>query len=159
MSIVNRILTYALGLFLVSSGGAKFAGGHVFQYIEYKSGFDLFYPYVNHATGVAEIVAGLLILVPATRLVGALGAAAILAGAIGFHLSPWLGTSMPTGLVDGASAPWTAADFAESTTSVTFALAIVTFIRSLAIVRSERMRRTDRDTSVDSNPSREAVVV
>lgn len=141
MSTINRILTYALGLFLISSGVAKFTGGHVFQYIEHRSGIDLFYPYVNHATGVAEILVGLLILVPATRFVGALGATGILGGAIGFHLSPWLGISMPTGMVDGAAAPWTEADFAATTASVTFFLAIVTFARALSIVRTERRRR------------------
>lgn len=143
MSTINRILTYALGLFLISTGVAKFTGGHVFQYIEFKSGLDIFYPYVNHATGAAEIAVGLLILVPVTRLVGALGAVAIMAGAIGFHLSPWLGVSMPTGLAEGASAPWTAADFTASTTSVTFVLAVVAFARAVVIVRGERRRRAD----------------
>lgn len=143
MSIVNRILTYALGLFLISSGIAKFAGGHVFQYIEHRSGLDLFFPYVNHAVGFVEVVAGVMILVPITRFVGAVGAAAIMAGAIGFHLSPWLGVSMPTGLTDGAAAPWTETDFTASTTSVTFFLAIVTFVRAMSIIRTERRRRTE----------------
>lgn len=148
MSLVNRILTYALGLFLISSGVAKFTVGYVFQYIEYRSGLDIFYPYVNHATGIAEIVTGLLILVPATRLVGAIGSAAILAGAVAFHLSPWLGVSMPTGLVDDAAAPWTEADFATTTTSVTFVLAIVTLVRSLTIIRTERRRLAGLDAEI-----------
>ena len=141
MSTINRILTSALGLFLVSSGIAKFAGGHVFQYIEFKSGLDIFYPYVNHATGVGEVVAGCLILARPTRLVGASAAALIMAGAVAFHLSPWLGISMPTGLADGATAPWTRSDFATTTTSVTFFLAIVSLARALAIVRTERRAR------------------
>lgn len=157
MSLVNRILTYALGLFLISSGVAKFTVGHVFQYIEYRSGLDIFYPYVNHATGIAEIVAGLLILVPATRLVGAIGSATIFAGAVAFHLSPWLGVSMPTGLVDDAAAPWTEADFATTTTSVTFVLAIVTLVRSLTIIRTERRRLAGLDaentTAVEQVPA------
>ncbi|MEL6893463.1 MAG: MauE/DoxX family redox-associated membrane protein, partial [Actinomycetota bacterium] len=119
MSVINRILTYALGLFLVSSGVAKFTVGHVFQYIEHQSGLDVFYPYVNHAVGAAEILAGLLILVPATRLVGAIASAGVMAGAIGFHLSPWLGVSMPTGLADDAVAPWTSDDFTTDTTPLT----------------------------------------
>jgi hypothetical protein len=57
---------------------------------------------------------------------------------------------MPTGLADGASAPWTAADFAQSTTSVTFALAIVAFVRAMVIVRNERGRRTAEVGSDDS---------
>ncbi|MFK8025264.1 MAG: hypothetical protein AB8G26_15005 [Ilumatobacter sp.] len=156
MSLVNRILTYALGLFLISSGVAKFTVGHVFQYIEYQSGLDVFYPYVNNATGVAEIAVGLLILIPRTRLVGATGAAAILAGAVAFHLSPWLGVSMPTGLVDGAAAPWTEADFATTTTSVTFVLAIVTLIRSVTIIQTERRARAHSadDIAVAAEPAR-----
>ena len=45
MKILNRLLTIALGLFLISAGVAKFTTGHVFQYIEFKSGVDLFYPW------------------------------------------------------------------------------------------------------------------
>ena len=105
MSIISRILTTALGLFLISSGVAKFMGGHVFQYIEYRSGLDVFYPYVNHATGVAEVLAGGFILFRTTRLVGSAAAVGIMVGAVGFHLSPWLGISMPVGLTEGAAAP------------------------------------------------------
>ena len=111
MRHLDRLLTWALGLFLVSAGVAKFTTGHVFQYIEHQSGVDLFHPYVNHLTGVAELVAGVLILIPRTRLLGGLVAAGVLVGAVGFHLSPWLGISIPTGLVDGAAAPWGAEDF------------------------------------------------
>lgn len=157
MSAINRILTYALGLFLVSSGVAKFTGGHVFQYIEHQSGVDVFYPYVNHATGVAEIVVGLMILLPSTRLLGAIGATAVLGGAIGFHLSPWLGISMPTGLVDGAAAPWTAADFATSTTSVPFFLGIVTLARALVIIRTEARRRRAALAITDADAGRSLV--
>lgn len=46
-------------------------------------------------TGAAEVVTAILILVPRTRLLGALGGIGVLAGAIGFHLSPWLGISVP----------------------------------------------------------------
>ena len=46
-------------------------------------------------TGVAEIVTALLILFPRTRLLGALAGLGVLAGAIGFHLSPWLGINVP----------------------------------------------------------------
>lgn len=157
MSIINRILTYALGLFLVSSGVAKFTVGHVFQYIEYQSGLDIFYPYVNHAVGAAEIVVGVMILVPATRLLGAMGAVGIMVGAIGFHLSPWLGISMPAGLVDDAAAPWTAADFTTETTSVAFVLAIVTLVRSISIIRTEQRNRTSAVTNVGSGDSADLV--
>ncbi|MEM8747926.1 MAG: DoxX family protein [Actinomycetota bacterium] len=149
MSRINTVLTYALSLLLIVSGIAKFAGGHVFAYIEHRSGIDLFDPVIGYATGVVEIVAGLLILVPRTRFVGAATAATVMVGAIGFHLSPWLGVSMPTGLADGAAAPWTAADFTTETTSFTFALAIITLVRSIVIMRTElRARRTVDGTAV-----------
>jgi uncharacterized membrane protein YphA (DoxX/SURF4 family) len=161
MSLLNRILAYALGVFLVSSGIAKFAGGHVFQYIEYQSNLDIFYPYVNHATGMAEILAGVFILIRTTRLAGAAIATGVMAGAIGFHLSPWLGVSMPTGLVDGATAPWTAADFTPTTTSLTFVLAILTGSRSIKIFRDELRQRRPAlltATSVDNDERKRTAV-
>lgn len=154
MSLFNRILTYALGLFLVSSGIAKFTGGHVFQYLEFQSGLDIFFPYINHATGMAEILAGVFVLFRTTRLAGAAIAAGIMAGAIGFHLSPWLGVSIPTGLTDGATAPWTAADFTTSTTSLSIFLAILTGACAIKILRDDlRVRRADSlaATSVDND--------
>lgn len=147
MSRINRILTVLLGIFLISSGIAKFAGGHVFQYIEHRSGLDIFYPYVNHLVGLTEIAAGGLVLFRRTRLIGGVLASGVLAGAVAFHLSPWLGVSMPTGLVDGAAAPWTEADFSSSTTSATFVIAIVTLVRSLQVVRTELRGRRDAERS------------
>ena len=144
MSTIKRILTYALGLFLISSGLAKFAGGHVFQYIEYQSGLDVFFPYVNHATGVAEVLAGGFILFGTTRLVGSATAIGIMVGAVGFHLSPWLGISIPNGLTEGATAPWTAADFSSTTSPMSFVLAIVSAAWSIKIVRDELSTRRDR---------------
>jgi uncharacterized membrane protein YphA (DoxX/SURF4 family) len=147
MSLLNRLLTIALGLFLISAGAAKFTSGHVFQYIEFKSGIDLFYPFVNNLTGIAEVLAGAAILYRPTRLIGAIAAVAVMLGAIGFHLSPWLGIAIPTGLTAGAAAPWDAADFATTTSSASFVLAIVSAIRAGTIVRSEWRKRADRDVT------------
>ena len=69
---VARVLTGSLALFLISSGAAKFGGGHVFQYIEHKSGIDLFHPFSNYVVGAAEVMAGAFILFRRTRLAGAL---------------------------------------------------------------------------------------
>lgn len=159
MSIINRILTAALGLFLISSGLAKFAGGHVFQYIEYQSGLDVFYPYVNHATGVAEVLAGGFILFRATRLAGSATAAGIMVGAVGFHLSPWLGISIPTGLTEGATAPWTAADFAATTSPISFVLAVVAAGGSSAILRRELRLRRESSGGAISDVASERVAV
>lgn len=152
MAVVNRLFTVALGLFLISAGIAKFTTGHVFQYIEFKSGIDLFYPFINNLTGIAEVFAGAAILFRPSRLLGAVVAFGLMAGAIGFHLSPWLGISVPTGLVDGATSPWEGADFAASMSATSFVLAIVSAIRAAAIVRVEWRDRTsdaNRDVSVD----------
>lgn len=67
----------------------------IFAIIAKNSGISMFEPVIRLLTGVAEIVTAILILVPRTRLLGALGGLAVLAGAIGFHLSPWLGINVP----------------------------------------------------------------
>lgn len=149
MTILNRLLTIALGLFLLSAGVAKFTGGHVFQYIEYRSGIDLFYPFVNNLTGIAEILAGVAILYRPLRLAGSALATGLMVGAVGFHLSPWLGISIPTGLTEGAASPWDATDFTAETSSMTFVLAIVAGARSLAIVRAELRARRASAEAVD----------
>ncbi|MGE0187561.1 MAG: hypothetical protein AB7Q23_17415, partial [Hyphomonadaceae bacterium] len=56
---------------------------------------DLFEPYVRYATGAGELVAAALLIWPVSRRLGALLAGAISLGAIGFHLSPWLGIRLP----------------------------------------------------------------
>ena len=157
MKTLNRLVTIALGLFLVSAGVAKFTTGHVFQYIEFKSGIDLFYPFVNNLTGIAEILAGAAILYRPTRLIGAVAAIGLMIGAIGFHLSPWLGTSIPTGLLDDAASPWDAADFATTTSSGTFVLAIISAIRAASIVRTELKARHGAGPVVEPAGRRNAV--
>ena len=153
MTRLDRLLTIALGLFLISAGMAKFTTGHVFQYIEFKSGIDLFYPFVNNLTGIAEILAGTAIIYRPTRILGAAAAFALMIGAVAFHLSPWLGTSIPTGLTDSAASPWDAADFATTTSSTTFVLAIVSAVRAGSTVRTE-LRTRQASTSASSRGDR-----
>lgn len=93
-------LTLALALIVAAGflffGAQKFgATNPIFSIIAEKSGISLFEPGIRMMTGVAEILTAILILVPRTRLLGALGGLAVLAGAIGFHLSPWLGINIP----------------------------------------------------------------
>jgi uncharacterized membrane protein YphA (DoxX/SURF4 family) len=159
MSLLTRILTYALGLFLVSSGIAKFTGGHVFAVIEAKSGVGLFDPLAGHVTGLAEIVAGALVLVGSTRVVGSALSAAIMIGAVGFHMSPWLGVATPVGFADGAHAPWTSADFTDETTIVPFVLAVVVLIGSVLIIRRERRLRRGAPQQLDATRDNAAVSV
>ena len=107
---------------------------------------------------LAEILAGAAILYRPTRLIGAVAAIGLMIGAIGFHLSPWLGTSIPTGLADDAASPWDAADFATTTSSGTFVLAIISAIRAASIVRTELKSRQSATAAAESTGRREAVV-
>ena len=95
-------LTTLLAVFMVFMGGQKFgAENPVFQYIAEQSGIGLFEPGVRIATGVAEILAAILLVaglfIGAVRSCGGMLSAAIIGGALVFHLSPWLGISAPVG--------------------------------------------------------------
>lgn len=93
---------FILALSLVVAAGFLFFGvqkfgatNPIFSIIADRSGISLFEPVIRMLTGVAEIVTAILVLVPRTRLLGALAGLGVLAGAIGFHLSPWLGINVP----------------------------------------------------------------
>ena len=93
--------TLALSLTLAAGfiffGVQKFGAENiVFETIAERSGISFFEPYVRMFTGAAELAVALLLLIPRTRLLGALGGVGLLIGAIGFHLSPWLGINVPT---------------------------------------------------------------
>lgn len=98
-----RLLSWALALgfagalvFLV--GLPKFIGpdpNPIFALIAGRTGVDLFEPYIRYATGAAELTAALLLIIPRTRFFGALLAGGVTLGAIGFHLSPFLGIQIP----------------------------------------------------------------
>jgi uncharacterized membrane protein YphA (DoxX/SURF4 family) len=94
-------LTLALSLVLAAGfiffGVQKFGADNiVFETIATRSGITLFEPYIRYLTGFGELFAAVLLLLPRTRLVGTLAGLALLIGAIGFHLSPWLGINVPT---------------------------------------------------------------
>lgn len=67
----------------------------IFALIAGRSGIALFEPFVRIATGLAEVASAVLLVLPRTRRFGAALAAAITLGAIGFHLTPWLGVQLP----------------------------------------------------------------
>jgi len=92
--ILILALIVAAGFFFF--GVQKFGAENiVFETIAEKSGISLFEPVIRMLTGVAEIATAILILIPRTRLLGALAGLGVLAGAIGFHISPWLGINVP----------------------------------------------------------------
>jgi uncharacterized membrane protein YphA (DoxX/SURF4 family) len=89
-----------LAAFLIFMGLQKFgAANPVFSHIAESSGLAFFEPQVRMLTGVLEILAAALLLVGVfmKRFEG-FGAAlslAVIAGAIVFHISPWLGINAP----------------------------------------------------------------
>jgi len=141
MTAIRWILALAVGLFLIAFGAMKFTGDNpIFAYIAFSSGIGLFEPVVRMAVGAAEIVAGAALIYPRTRGLGAVMATGVVAGALVFHLSPWLGINAPTGFAEGATAPYeVAADFAAGT-PVLFFMACGVFAAAAVSAFLERER-------------------
>jgi len=96
MKKLPLILSLLAATLFIFFGVQKFgATNPVFSIIAERSGISLFEPVIRMLTGVAEISTAILILIPRTRLLGALAGLGVLIGAIGFHLSPWLGINVP----------------------------------------------------------------
>lgn len=97
MKHLPLILTVIVAALFLFFGVQKFIANPnpIFSIIAERSGISLFEPGIRLLTGVAELGAGLLILIPRTRFLGALAGIAIVGGAIVFHLSPWLGINVP----------------------------------------------------------------
>lgn len=96
MKKATLILSILVAAGFVFFGVQKFgATNPIFTIIAERSGISLFEPLIRMLTGVAEIGTAILILIPRTRLLGAFAGLGVLAGAIGFHLSPWLGINVP----------------------------------------------------------------
>lgn len=100
--MMERVLSWTFALmlaaFLFAVGLQKFIGldpNPVFGLIEARSGLGFFEPGLRYVTGVLEMAAVLLALWPATRIRGAQLGLVVATGAIGFHLSPWLGVQLP----------------------------------------------------------------
>lgn len=132
-NFLHHIPALLLALFLVFMGVQKFGGENIiFATIAERSGIGLFEPAIRILTGIGELGAALLLLLPRTRLLGALGAVAIIGGAIMFHLSPWLGVNV-------VAAP------GQAPTPVLFMMAIGSFllaIFTLILARARAARST-----------------
>ncbi len=63
----------------------------IFQTIEDWIGLAFFEPGIRYIVGVAELIFGVLVLIPSTRIVGAIGALCVISGALFFHLFSPLG--------------------------------------------------------------------
>lgn len=92
MTWIKHIFAFLLAVAMLFMGAQKFGAENIiFQTIAQNSGIPVFEPVIRMLTGVLEVVAGLLMLLPRTRGFAAAFATGIVAGAIVFHLSPWLG--------------------------------------------------------------------
>lgn len=143
MRFVQHLFSWALALFLIAMfvqatfhplpdpplGQVKFldpAGENiVFQTIAERSRYDIFEPTGRVVTGILEIIAALLLLLPYTRRLGAFVSSLVIFGAVGFHLSPWLGREVPLSLEVGETA---------TDSGSLFALAIAMLVASLLIM-------------------------
>lgn len=95
---MTKTLPYALAAGFVFFGAQKFgAENAVFEILAQRSGIDWFEPVIRRLTGVAELATAAMFLFPkaGAKKLASLSAAGVLAGAIGFHLSPWLGINVP----------------------------------------------------------------
>lgn len=116
MIMFRHLVSWVLALFLIfmfiqatiyplpnpPAGSVKFldAPGDniVFQTIATQSGISLFEPAGRVVTGIIELIAALLLILPMSRRFGAFVSACVLGGAIAMHLSPWLGREIPVSL-------------------------------------------------------------
>ena len=152
MTIVKWALALAIGGFLLMFGFTKFSGGaHIFPLIELKASgaglpfAELAFPLGNYATGALEVIAGALVILPATRQIGAKLAVLPFLGAVVFHLSPFLGITTPTGFADpkpvdvlAAGGPFARTDFAATETTALFMIAVVGLVAAIVNVVVQR---------------------
>lgn len=95
MTVLRWILVLVLAAFFVFMGAQKFGAENViFATIAEESGISLFEPVVRMITGAVEILTAILLVIPKLRTNGARIGLLVLLGAIGFHLSPWLGINV-----------------------------------------------------------------
>lgn len=101
MNVLRWILALILaGLFLFMAS-FKFMpeltgeANPVFPLIAKNTGIAFVEPYFRWVTGVLELITGLLLIMPRTRLAGAGLALCIMIGALGSHLTPILGMEVP----------------------------------------------------------------
>ena len=114
LSITSWILQLVAAVILFQTLFFKFTGAAESKYIFSKLGLE---PWGRIASGVAELVAVVLLLCPRTIPLGAILSLGVISGAIFFHLTK-LGIALP----------------AVNDRGELFALAVVVFVVSLAIL-------------------------
>ena len=120
LSITSWILQLVAAVILFQTLFFKFTGAKESIYIFSTVGME---PWGRIGSGVVELIASILLVIPATVTVGAIIALVTISGAIFFHLTK-LGIALP----------------AVNDRGELFALAVVVFVVSLAILF---IRRTE----------------
>ena len=125
-NIIKHGAAILLAAFLVMMGVQKFGAENIiFATIAERSGIALFEPQIRMLTGVLELIAAVLLLIPGIRSLGSLLAFSLIGGAIAFHLSPWLGIMIS--MASGAPA-----------TSSLFLMAVGSFLLSCFVLYQNR---------------------
>lgn len=114
LSITSWILQLVAAVILFQTLFFKFSGAKESIYIFSTVGME---PWGRIGSGVVELIASILLVIPATVTVGAIIALVTISGAIFFHLTK-LGIALP----------------AVNDQGELFALAVVVFVVSLAIL-------------------------
>lgn len=81
-------------------------GDHLaFATLARETGLTLFEPAGRFVSGIFELIAALLLILPFSRRAGAALSVICLGAGVGFHLSPWLGReiALPEGGTDGGT--------------------------------------------------------
>lgn len=89
------VLSLYIAFVFVQSLFFKFSAAdesiYIFQTIENWLGLDFFEPFMRNFIGASELLCSVLLFIPATQLLGAVGALVIISGAMFFHLVSPLG--------------------------------------------------------------------
>ena len=83
-TIVSWICRIAAAVILLQTLYFKFTGAEESKYIFTRVGME---PWGRYGSGVAELIAAVLLLIPATTWLGALMGMGVMAGAIFFHFT------------------------------------------------------------------------
>ena len=153
--MMERVLSWsfaiALAALLFAVSIQKFVGydpNPVFGLIAARSGMSFFEPGMRYFTGVLEMIALALALWPATRKRGAQLGLLVALGAIGFHLSPWLGVEVPrlpdlsAALAQGKTAAEIAAMNLPTDKGAMFILAVAIALVAVMLILVERAKAT-----------------
>ena len=147
--VVGWAFTLTLAVLLLFEAASVFFGpspNAVFGLIASRSGLAFFEPGMRYFTGVLEVLAVLLLVLPRTRAAGAFLALAVVLGAICFHLSPWLGISLPqpaalsAALAEHRTSTEIAGMNLPTDHGAMFMLALAIAVLSVAVLLTERAK-------------------